>query len=51
MALIEQGKVDVLLQSSAKDRRMLFEEAAGISRFKIKKLEALPEAQRLRDAS
>ena len=33
-SVIEQGKVDVLLQSSAKDRRMIFEEAAGISRFK-----------------
>ena len=36
-SLIEQGKVDRLLQSSAKDRRAIFEEAAGISRFKAKK--------------
>src|SRR4249920_4080901 len=40
-SLIEQGKVDRLLQASAKDRRAIFEEAAGISRFKAKKLEAL----------
>lgn len=39
-SLIEQGKVDRLLQSSAKDRRGIFEEAAGISRFKAKKAEA-----------
>jgi chromosome segregation protein len=39
-SLIEQGKVDRLLQSSAKDRRAIFEEAAGISRFKAKKTEA-----------
>jgi chromosome segregation protein len=39
-SLIEQGKVDRLLQSSAKDRRAIFEEAAGISRFKAKKAEA-----------
>ncbi len=39
-SLIEQGKVDRLLQSSPKDRRMIFEEAAGISRFKARKAEA-----------
>jgi chromosome segregation protein len=39
-SLIEQGKVDRLLQSSAKERRGIFEEAAGISRFKAKKAEA-----------
>ncbi len=36
---IEQGRVDVLLQASTRDRRAIFEEAAGISRFKTKKLE------------
>ena len=40
-SVIEQGKVDVLLQSSPRDRRLIFEEAAGISRFKAKKIEAL----------
>jgi chromosome segregation protein len=39
-SLIEQGKVDRLLQASSKDRRGIFEEAAGISRFKAKKVEA-----------
>lgn len=39
-SLIEQGKVDTLLQASPKDRRAIFEEAAGISRFKAKKVEA-----------
>ncbi|MGB1927553.1 MAG: AAA family ATPase, partial [Rubripirellula sp.] len=39
-SLIEQGKVDRMLQANAKDRRAIFEEAAGISRFKSKKLEA-----------
>jgi chromosome segregation protein len=39
-SLIEQGKVDRLLQASARDRRAIFEEAAGISRFKAKKVEA-----------
>ena len=38
-SLIEQGKIDQMLQASAKDRRAMFEEAAGISRFKAKKVE------------
>lgn len=46
-SVIEQGKVDVLLQSSPRDRRMIFEEAAGISRFKSKKIEALRRLERV----
>ncbi|MBN2216877.1 MAG: chromosome segregation protein SMC [Pirellulales bacterium] len=46
-SVIEQGKVDVLLQSSARDRRVIFEEAAGISLFKNKKLEALRRLERV----
>lgn len=46
-SVIEQGKVDSLLQSSPKDRRMIFEEAAGISRFKAKKVEALRRLERV----
>ena len=46
-SIIEQGKVDALLQSSAKDRRAIFEEAAGISRFKAKKVESLRRLERV----
>lgn len=46
-SIIEQGKVDILLQSSARERRVIFEEAAGISRFKVKKLEALRRLERV----
>jgi chromosome segregation protein len=46
-SVIEQGKVDVLLQSSARDRRVIFEEAAGISRFKVRKIEALRRLERV----
>ena len=46
-SVIEQGKVDVLLQSSARDRRVIFEEAAGISRFKLRKVEALRRLERV----
>ncbi len=46
-SMIEQGKVDKLLQASAKDRRAIFEEAAGISRFKAKKVEAQRRLERV----
>ena len=46
-SVIEQGKVDVMLQASAKDRRAIFEEAAGINRFKAKKIEALRRLERV----
>src|SRR5580698_2170522 len=46
-SVIEQGKVDVLLQASPRDRRLIFEEAAGISRFKAKKVEALRRLERV----
>jgi chromosome segregation protein len=46
-SIIEQGRVDKLLQASAKDRRAIFEEAAGISRFKAKKLEAQRRLERV----
>ncbi len=46
-SLIEQGKVDRMLQASPKDRRVIFEEAAGISRFNAKKAEAARRLQRV----
>lgn len=46
-SLIEQGKVDRMLQASPKDRRLIFEEAAGISRFNAKKVEAERRMQRV----
>jgi chromosome segregation protein len=39
--IIAQGRVDELLQASTKDRREIFDEAAGISRFKARKIETL----------
>src|SRR6202163_1630066 len=45
--VIEQGRVDVLLQASTKERRTIFEEAAGISRFKAKKIETLRKLERV----
>lgn len=46
-SLIEQGKVDRMLQASPKDRRVIFEEAAGISRFNAKKVEAARRIERV----
>lgn len=46
-SLIEQGKIDRMLQASPKDRRAIFEEAAGISRFKAKKIEAQRRLERV----
>jgi chromosome segregation protein len=45
--IIQQGQVDVLLQTAPKERRTIFEEAAGISRFKARKLETLRRLERV----
>ena len=45
--IIEQGKVDAMLQSAPRDRRAIFEEAAGITRFRTKKLEAARRLERV----
>lgn len=38
-SIIEQGKVDFVLRSTPRERRFLFEEAAGISKYKAKRKE------------
>ena len=45
-SVIEQGRVDAMLQSNAQERREIFEEAAGISRFKARKKEAVRKLER-----
>ncbi len=45
--IIEQGRVELLLQSSSVQRRAIFEEAAGISRFNAKKLEVQRRLERV----
>lgn len=47
--IIEQGKVELFLAASPQERRAFFEEAAGISRFKAKKLEALRKLERVEE--
>src|SRR3989440_12323764 len=38
---MEQGKIDLILSSRPEDRRAVFEEAAGITKYKTQKREAL----------
>ena len=46
-SIIEQGRVDQLLQASNTARRTVFEEAAGISRFKVRKVDAERKLERV----
>ena len=39
-SILEQGKIDQILSNKPEDRRYIFEEAAGISRYKAKCIEA-----------
>jgi len=45
-SVIEQGRVDALLVASGRDRRVVFEEAAGITRFRSRRAEALRRLER-----
>jgi chromosome segregation protein len=40
-SMMEQGKIDMVLSSRPEDRRAVFEEAAGITKYKTHKREAL----------
>jgi chromosome segregation protein len=40
-SIMEQGKIDQILSSRPEDRRAIFEEAAGITKYKAQKKEAL----------
>ena len=46
-SIIEQGRVAELLQSNPVDRRLIFEEAAGISKYKSRKKEAIRKLERV----
>ncbi|WP_437224320.1 chromosome segregation protein SMC [Planctomicrobium sp. SH661] len=46
-SIIEQGRVDQILQSNPTARRAVFEEAAGISKFKARRVEAERRLERV----
>lgn len=45
-SIIEQGKVDALLLANPYERRTFFEEAAGVARFKVRRIEAQRKLER-----
>ncbi len=45
-SIIEQGKVDAMLTANPIERRTIFEEAAGVAKFKVRRLEATRKLDR-----
>ncbi len=48
-SMIGQGKIDSIVSSKSDDRREIFEEAAGISRYRYRKIEAERKLSRTED--
>ena len=48
-SIIGQGRVDEIIQSKPEDRRAIFEEAAGIAKYKARKTETESRLVRVRD--
>ncbi len=46
-SVIEQGKVSAMLEANPAERRIIFEEAAGISKYKVKKKEAVRKLEKV----
>ena len=46
-SIIEQGKVDFLTTAKPEDRRELFEEAAGVSKYKVRREETLRRLEKI----
>ncbi len=47
-AIIEQGRVDQILSSKPQDRRFLFEEVAGVMKYKARRQEAMSKLESTR---
>lgn len=45
-SIIEQGKVDAMLLASPQERRVIFEEAAGVAKYKQRRVEAQRKLER-----
>lgn len=48
-SIVGQGRIDAILNSKPEDRRAIFEEALGISKFRAKKVETERKLERTRD--
>ena len=48
-SVMEQGRMDAFLEAGPQERRALFEEAAGISKYKSKKVESLRKLERVEE--
>ena len=46
-SVIEQGRVAAMLEANPEERRLIFEEAAGISKFKARKRESERKLERV----
>lgn len=46
-AVLEQGKIDAVLSANPLDRRAIFEEAAGVSRYKMRRKETEQKLKRV----
>ncbi len=47
MAILEQGRIDAVLQENPVERRVVFEEAAGIARYRLRQKETLRRVEHL----
>jgi chromosome segregation protein len=47
MTIMEQGKIDQVLRESHQERRAIFEEAAGIAKYKARRKESLRRLERV----
>ncbi|MDD4815656.1 MAG: hypothetical protein PHQ62_00765 [Clostridia bacterium] len=48
-SIISQGKVEEIISSKPETRRLIFEEASGIAKFKVRKIEAERKLERTRE--
>ena len=48
-SIIEQGKIDQILSNRPEDRRLIFEEAAGITKFRMRGVETEKKLARTKD--
>jgi len=48
-SILEQGRVDQIINAKPPERRLIFEEAAGISKYKVRREEALRKLARTQD--